>query len=86
MLKLIQEELDSLAPQDTELTPALLGQLEYLNDVIREGMRLWPVTAFGPLRKAPQDIVYKGLLIPKGSSCSVSNFGLFRYGFKVWRF
>lgn len=59
-------------------TPQQLSKLTYLSMVIREGMRLWPVTAVGTSRIAAADIPCNGKIIPKGSTASVSFFAMFR--------
>lgn len=47
-------------------TPSQLIQLTYLGDVIKEGMRLWPVAAAATSREAPRDLLHNGMIIPKG--------------------
>ena len=59
-------------------TPQHLSQLPYLSMVIKEGMRLWPVTAVGTSRISRQDIQYKDKVIPQGSILSISFFAMFR--------
>lgn len=59
-------------------TPQQLSKLTYLSMVIKEGMRLWPVTAIGTSRIAAADIPCNGKIIPKGYTASVSFFSMFR--------
>ena len=59
-------------------TPQHLSQLPYLSMVIKEGMRLWPVTPAGTSRIARQDIPFKDKVIPKGSILTISFFAMFR--------
>ena len=62
----------------TVFTPQHLSQLPYLSLIIKEGMRLWPVTAVGTSRVSNKDIPYKDKIIPKGSVLSISFFAMFR--------
>jgi len=56
-----------------------LSQLTYLGDVIKEAMRLWPVTAVGPHRELAADIVVSDTVtLPKGSFIGVGIFAMFR--------
>ena len=59
-------------------TPHHLSQLPYLSMVIKEGMRLWPVTAIATSRVASRDLPYKDKVIPKGSIVNISLFAMFR--------
>lgn len=80
----LREELDSaLAPMGPRhCTAAQLSKLDYLGQVIKEGMRLWPVIANGAHRKISVDIPYKGFILPKGSSVAMANFTMFRHGIR----
>lgn len=70
VLQRIRAELDVIADRSktVELTPKLLGQMNYLTMVIREGMRLWPVLPIGSNRVVNKDIAYKEFIIPKGAT------------------
>ena len=70
VLEKLRVELDSLIQPDgpVELSPQLLSQMTYLAMVIREGMRLWPVTTSGSNRVLSHDIFYGGFLLPKGAT------------------
>ena len=59
-------------------TPQHLSQLPYLSMVIKEGMRLWPVTAIATSRVSSRDLPYKDKVIPKGSIVTISLFAMFR--------
>ena len=59
-------------------TPQHLSQVPYLSMIIKEGMRLWPVTAVGTSRVSNKDIPFKGKVIPKGSILSITFFAMFR--------
>jgi cytochrome P450 len=67
VLTKLQQELDDIVRNGFGFTPSTLGNLEYLNMVIKEGMRLWPVAALGSIREPLVDIAYKGKVIPKGN-------------------
>lgn len=71
VLEKIRAELDMIIPDrsgNVDLTPKLLGQMNYLTMVIREGMRLWPVLPIGSNRIASKDISFKEHVIPKGAT------------------
>lgn len=83
VVKKLRIELDSLFPSkcsDVIFTPQHLSQLSYLNLIIKEGMRLWPVTAVGTSRIAVTDIKYGDKTIPKDSIVSIGFFAMFRSG------
>jgi cytochrome P450 len=44
-------------------------KVDYLEYVMKEGMRVLPVAAMFPVRQTGRDIVYKGEYIPKGAVC-----------------
>jgi retinoid hydroxylase len=71
VLQKIRAELDMIIPDrsgNVNLTPKLLGQMNYLTMVIREGMRLWPVLPIGSNRVVNKDISFKDYVIPKGAT------------------
>lgn len=79
----LREELDivmgpSNGPRNCSANQ--LTELHYLGKIIKEGMRLWPVIAYGVQRIIPEDIKYKEYMIPKGSSVSINFFAMFRTG------
>jgi cytochrome P450 len=77
-------EIDAIIPTDCKHIDAnQLSQLQYLDCVIKESMRLWPVGAIGAGRRANQDLEYKGFLIPKGSYMVECFFSIFRTGINV---
>ena len=82
VVRKLRVELDSnLAPMGPRsCTAAQLSKLDYLDSVIKEGMRLWPVVADGSQRKILADIPYKNFILPKGSSVGIANFAMFRNG------
>ena len=57
-----------------------LGKLEYLSNVVREGLRLWPSASVASSRVCEQDTFIKGYLIPKGSYVQVNSIILMRQG------
>jgi cytochrome P450 len=58
-------------------------ELKYLDQVIKESMRFWPVTAMGSLRIAQHDIELQGYTLPKGSTIILPFYPIFRYGIEV---
>lgn len=82
----VREELDRvLGPRGVtpmNCLPQDLGKLIYLNDVIKEGMRLWPVTLTISVRLAVKDIPYHDVIIPQGSSCQLNVFWMMRNGIR----
>jgi hypothetical protein len=46
----------------------------HIGKVIKEGMRLYPVVAFGSTRMAPMDLKYKEYDIPKGSTVTLCRY------------
>ncbi len=75
----IQQEIQTFVPShEKHLLPTHLAELTYLECVIKEGMRLWPVAALGSLRLASKDIHYKDYIIPKGSTLLIPFYPLFR--------
>eukprot|EP01042_Synura_sphagnicola_P003913 gene3913-4909_t len=81
VLREIQKEIDAVGLYtDQPFQIDDLAQLVYLDQVIKEGMRLWPVAAHGAGRKAETDYKYKDMVIPKGCSISVYFIIMFRLG------
>eukprot|EP01036_Dinobryon_divergens_P024387 gene24387-32834_t len=75
----IQQEIRAVVSDDEQyLLPSHLSQLTYLECVIKEGMRLWPVAALGSIRLASKDIPYNDYIIPKGSYLMIPFYPLFR--------
>ena len=76
VLQRLQSEVDAVdkdIPYDHQNT----STMSYMQAVINEAMRLWPVgLVFG--RVAEADIKYNGYVIPKGASCNVPLITLFR--------
>jgi len=84
VLREIQKEIDAVGLYtDQPFQIDDLAQLVYLDQVIKEGMRLWPVGALGAGRKAEIDYEYKDMVIPKGCSISVYFIIMFRLGIQV---
>jgi cytochrome P450 len=72
----LQQELDAL-PDEPPLTLAQVSKMEYLNNCLRESMRLWPTaTAVG--RTTVQEIQYEGFVIPKGRFVQCNFYSMFR--------
>ena len=79
----LKAEIERIVPGDQPVIQKHLNQLTYLDDVIKEGMRLWPVAAIGALRLASKDLTYKDFVIPKGSILSLPLYCIFRNGIQV---
>ena len=83
----VQEELDAVNPDPLcPFDSSHMDRVTYLDQVINEGMRLWPVTAQGVLREAPIDYEYGGYVLPKGSTITIPFYALFRTGIKAFYF
>jgi cytochrome P450 len=77
----IKAEIDSFVGNDVEhMTQQNLTKLTYLDNVIKECMRLNPVAAQGSWRKASKDIKFQDMVIPKGSDINLPQYVLFRMG------
>ena len=74
----MRAELDPVFDHTTGCTPQQLAQLPYLGQVIKEGMRLWPVVAGGSRRVLLTDLAVGEYTIPKGSRVHSSFFSSFR--------
>ena len=78
VLERLKAEIDSAAPGVDDITQKQLNEMTYLDYVIKEGMRLWPVAALGAMRSASKDIPYKDFMIPKGTLINLPFFAIFR--------
>ncbi|EHA98416.1 Cytochrome P450 3A5, partial [Heterocephalus glaber] len=73
--KKLQEEIDATLPNKALATYDILVQMEYLDMVVNETLRLYPIA--GRLeRVCKKDIEINGLLIPKGSLVMVPVYAL----------
>ena len=80
----VQEELDAVNPDPLcPFDSSHMDRVTYLDQVINEGMRLWPALAMGPVREAPVDYEYGDYVLPKGSTLLIPLLGLFRVGIQV---
>lgn len=80
----IKVEINSIAKTDQKITSQQISEMTYLDNVIKESMRLWPVAALGSLREASEDITFNNYVIPKGSILQIPYYVLFRNGIQVW--
>ena len=78
VLSKLKAEIDNVVQDTDNITQKQLNQMTYLDYVIKEGMRLWPVAALGVYRTASKDIPYKSYIIPKGSIINVPFTAVFR--------
>lgn len=77
----IREELAAVAPASTTskyLTLDQLSSLTYLEMVIKEVYRLWPVASLGSFRELSKDHTYNGMILPKGSYAILPYYAIFR--------
>ena len=87
ILQKIQSEINNkINKNDRIITPKILNELSYLEDVIKEGSRLWPVSALGTMRTCSKDRIYKNYIIPKGSILWMPFYAIFRYGIQVIKY
>jgi len=68
----LRAELDQVTA--TEEWP----NVEYFKCVIKESMRLLPVTPIGSARQTGRDHVYQEEIVPKGATCIIPTFVMFR--------
>jgi cytochrome P450 len=82
--KKLREEITTFIPPTTKnIDVNQLSNFKYLDSIIKESMRMWPVAGLGPSRHLDEDIEYKGYYIPKGSKMSIAFYSIFRSGIKV---
>uniref|UniRef100_A0A667I3Y6 unspecific monooxygenase n=1 Tax=Lynx canadensis TaxID=61383 RepID=A0A667I3Y6_LYNCA len=73
----LQEEIDATFPDKAPPTYDALVQMEYLDMVLNEALRLYPIT--GRLeRVCKRDVEISGVFIPKGAVVMVPTFTLHR--------
>ncbi|SPO06049.1 related to O-methylsterigmatocystin oxidoreductase [Cephalotrichum gorgonifer] len=65
--KKAQEEIDRVIGSDRLPTCQDRERLPYVNAVVKEAMRWWPIAPMGFPHTATEDIEYDGLHIPKGA-------------------
>jgi cytochrome P450 len=83
----VKKEIDSVVSDGEEhISQRQLNSMTYLDQVIKEGMRLWPVAGLGILRQNSKDIQYEDFVIPKGSICELCFYLINRVGIKVKSF
>ena len=77
--KKIRREIDSIVDKDdVNISTKQLNCMIYLDQVIKESMRMWPVFPLGVVRLASNDIPYKEYVIPKGSLLWLPFYPMFR--------
>ena len=83
VLAKMKKEIGSIVTTDENITVKQLNDMPYLDCVIKEGMRLWPVAAAGALRVTSKDIKYGAYNIPKGSTVHMPFYAIHRHGIQV---
>ena len=84
VLTKLKKEIDSVVGDGEEhISQRHLNSMVYLDQVIKEGLRLWPVTGLGIMRQNSKEIEYGDYTIPKGSIIQLCTFVLFRVGIQV---
>lgn len=66
-LEKVQEELDMHIGKERLVTESDLNQLEYLQAVVKESMRLYPAGGFSGPREFSEDCMVGGYHVPKGT-------------------
>ncbi|PIK39987.1 putative cytochrome P450 3A24 [Apostichopus japonicus] len=77
------EEVDKYTPTKEDLSYEVLSQMEYLDCVVRETLRLYPPSAATDRFNDKQDVVIRGLTIPKGFSVLVPVYAI-HHDPEVW--
>lgn len=68
--KKLTKEVRNLYKSDEEMTLQALASNDYLNAVLKEGMRMYPPVALGlPRVVIDEQVVIAGHVVPKGVSC-----------------
>lgn len=69
VLRKLTEEIRRRFKKEDEMTLSALGSCDYLNCVLKEGMRMYPPVALGLPRKVVQEeVTIAGNVVPKGVS------------------
>jgi cytochrome P450 len=79
----LKKEIDSISPGDERITVSQMNNMSYLDCVLKESMRLWPVASSGISREMSKDIPFNDYIIPKGSVVLFPFICTFRNGIEV---
>jgi cytochrome P450 len=79
----VKKEIDSISPGNERITVSQMNSMSYLDCIIKESMRLWPVAASGISREMSKDIPFNDYVIPKGSVVIFPFISIFRNGIEV---
>ena len=83
-LRKLHDELDAAIPSSSRNNPDVfpsiseIKALPYLNWCLQEAMRLYPVVAMGSKRYTLSEIKHEGMILPKGSTCTLAYYSMFR--------
>ena len=84
VLTQLKKEIDSVVGEEKgNITQHQLTCMVYLDQVIKEGLRLWPASGLIILRQNSKVIEYGDFIIPKGSVCQMCAYASGRVGIKV---
>ena len=87
VLTKLKKEIDSVVGEEEErISQRHLNSMVYLDQVIKEGMRLWPVSGLVILRQNSKEIEYGDFVLPKGSILQLCAFAISRVGIEVQSF
>ncbi|WCJ38662.1 Cytochrome P450 71AU50 [Euphorbia peplus] len=78
VMKKVQKELEKMVGMDKTVEESDLRNLEYLDMVIKETMRLHPIAPLLMPHKASEDTIVDGFLIPKGSQIFINAWAIGR--------
>ncbi|CDP01242.1 unnamed protein product [Coffea canephora] len=82
-LKKAQEEIDVQIGQSRLITDSDLGQLPYLQAIINETFRMYPVSPFISLHESSEECTVEGFGIPRGTLLLV-NLWAINYDPEIW--
>lgn len=80
--KALHQEVDSVLGNSDEVTFEMLGDLKYLDMVLKESLRIYPSVPYIG-RQLTEDIVLDGKTIPAGTTMSIEIFMILHHP-KYW--
>ncbi|KAD4385508.1 hypothetical protein E3N88_25676 [Mikania micrantha] len=67
VLKKAQQELENLVGKDRKVEESDMSKLVYLQAIIKESMRLYPVAPLSVPHESTEDCIVSGYMVPKGT-------------------